>query len=342
MRRNCLEKPVMAMKGSDSTNPLPTSERSSLEGSMMASILAAVFYGSVSFLITAVNKSVLTIYRFPSFQLVGIGQMVATLLVLRTGKALKVISFPDFDRTTISKIWPLPMIYLVNLLSGLGGTKRLSLPMFTVLRRFSIVFTMFLEGYLLQKHSPSRVKIVVFIMVFGAMVAALDDLAFDPEGYFFLLLNDLGTAANGVYIKKKLDGKELGKYALMYYNALFMLPMATGISIFTGDMRKALEYPDWYRPDFIVQFLASCFIGFVLIYATVQCTAINSALTTTIVGCLKNVLITYFGMIFGGDYIYSRLNFSGVTISVLGSLLYTYVKFSEQRSKQPSPPSSNV
>ena len=38
-------------------------------------------------------------------------------------------------------------------------------------------------------------------------------------------------------------------------------------------------------------------------------------------------------MVFGGDYIFSMLNFTGLNLSVVGSLLYTYVTF---KSKKPS------
>jgi solute carrier family 35 protein len=59
-------------------------------------------------------------------------------------------------------------------------------------------------------------------------------------------------------------------------------------------------------------------------YAIFICTYHNSALTTTVIGCLKNVLTTYMGMLFLSDYVFSLKNFVGVNVSILGSILYIY------------------
>lgn len=321
----------------------PSKEKEKTEISeLLAKVGTALFYGLSSFMIMVVNKRVLTVYQFPSFQVLGLGQMVATVIILALAKGLKIITFPDLSGDTFRKIWPLPLMYLGNMVFGLGGTQELSLPMMTVLRRFSILMTMAGEFYVLKVRPSTTIQLSVYTMIFGSLVAALNDLAFNLRGYTYVLLNDGFTAGNGVLMKKKLESKDLGKYGLMYYNSLFMLVPATIFAFQTGDFERTLAFEGWRDSWFCFQFFLSCIFGFILIFSTILCTAYNSALTTTIVGCLKNILITYLGMFIGGDYQYSFINFLGLNISVLGSLIYTKVTFSAKSRPSTLPVTSPV
>lgn len=296
----------------------------------------AVFYAVASFFITVLNKSVLTSYQFPSFQFLAFGQMLTTVVVLYVAKQLGYIKFPNFQFRIFYHIFPLPFIYVGNMIFGLGSTKELSLPMFTMLRRLSIFMTMLGEYFVLRISPSYPVQLSVFLMIFGAGVAALEDLGFNFHGYMYVLINDLLTAGNNIVTKQKLDTRsEMGKYGLMFYSALFMLPASFIILWQTGDLDKTLQFTNWSNTPFLIQFGLSCVMGFILMYSIMICTQFNSALTTTIIGCLKNILITYLGMFIGGDYVYSLENFVGINISVAGSLLYTWITFKPKKQSHP-------
>uniref|UniRef100_A0A8D0GIU8 Sugar phosphate transporter domain-containing protein n=1 Tax=Sphenodon punctatus TaxID=8508 RepID=A0A8D0GIU8_SPHPU len=147
-------------------------EPASAAHSPLHKLLSALFYGTCSFLIVLVNKTVLTTYRFPSPIFLGIGQMVVTILILYVSKLKKVIHFPDFNKKIPVKLFPLPLIYVGNHISGLSSTSKLSLPMFTVLRKFTIPLTLLLEVIILGKRYPMGIILSVFTIILGAFIAA--------------------------------------------------------------------------------------------------------------------------------------------------------------------------
>ncbi|XP_020827344.1 nucleotide sugar transporter SLC35D2 isoform X3 [Phascolarctos cinereus] len=300
-------------------------EPTSAVHSQLVKLLSALFYGTCSFFIVLVNKTVLTTYSFPSPLILGIGQMATTIVILYVSKLNKIIQFPDFNKTIPVKLFPLPLLYVGNHISGLSSTSKLSLPMFTVLRKFTIPLTLFLEVIILRKHYSLNIIVSVFAIILGAFIAAGSDLSFNLEGYIFVFLNDIFTAANGVYTKQKMDPKELGKYGVLFYNACFMIIPTFVISISTGDLQQATEFSHWRNILFITQFLLSCLLGFLLMYSTVLCSYYNSALTTTVVGAVKNISIAYIGILFGRDYIFSVLNFIGLNICMGGGVMYTFL-----------------
>ncbi|KAF4804980.1 UDP-N-acetylglucosamine/UDP-glucose/GDP-mannose transporter [Turdus rufiventris] len=213
-------------------------------------VLSALFYGASSFLTVLVNKALLSAYStkylfmlfsFPSPMFLGIGQMAATILILYVSKVNKIVHFPDFDKSILVKLFPLPLIYVGNHLSGLSSTSKL------------------------RKRYPLNIIVSVFTIILGAFIAAGSDLSFNLEGYIYVLLNDIFTAANGVYTKQKIDPKELGKYGVLFYNACFMVIPTVIFSFSTGDFQQ-------------------------------------------------NISIAYIGMLIGGDYIFSMLNFVGLNI----------------------------
>jgi len=217
---------------------------------------------------------------------------------------------------------------------GLGSTQNLSLPMFSALRRFNIWLVMILEIYILKVHVGLVAQLSIYAMIGGAVLAASDDLSFNLEGYVFVMITNVIGAVNYICIKKRLDGTDLGTYGIMFYNSLVMILPATGLAWYLGDLEAAYTFDEWTNPLFITEFILGCIMGFILNYSFMLCTHFNSPLTTTMVGCFKNVTVTYIGMFIGGDYIFSWLNWIGLNISVVANVVYSYVTFAKKNKPQ--------
>lgn len=91
--------------------------------------------------------------------------------------------------------------------------------MFTCLRRFSILFTMILEQRLLKTSFSKTIQYSVYLMIFGAFIAAIYDLSFDLWGYIMIFICNVTTALNGVIMKWVLSNSSLGKVSVLFHSS---------------------------------------------------------------------------------------------------------------------------
>mmetsp|Transcript_38668 Transcript_38668/g.152691 ORF Transcript_38668/g.152691 Transcript_38668/m.152691 type:complete len:343 (-) Transcript_38668:6626-7654(-) len=295
---------------------------------------SAGLYVVVSILITFANKVVLTSYDLRSFVFVSFSQALTAVILLPV--VCKVFKYPlpsDLWKS-FKSLHPLPLISVLNAVFSLGGTQRLSIPMMTVLRRFTILLTMIFELFLLKVYPSPMVAASVAMMIIGAVIAVVDDLVFSLSGYIFVLSSDVFTALNGVFNKKKMeDCKEVGMHGILFVNNLFCAPVMCAVSILNGDMKRVIGLDVWKDPRFIAWFGLASTLGVCLHFSMLYCTHANSALTTSVVGCLKNIATTYGGMVLVPGYAFTVWNFIGINLSMAGSLVYSGVRYFEIRRK---------
>eukprot|EP00126_Sphaerothecum_destruens_P009063 Sdes_comp20421_c0_seq1m14482 len=133
-----------------------------------------------------------------------------------------------------------------------------------------------------------------------------------------------------------MNSKELGSWGLMFYNNIFSIPVIFVLMMISDPQvgGSVASFPYWTVPGFCVSFFLASVMGFLLNFSIFYCTKLNSALTTTVIGCLKNVFSTYLAMLFMPGYVFSWINFCGINISVFGSIVYSYVTFGEEKRKR--------
>lgn len=183
---------------------------------------AALFYGIASILVIFTNKAIMANYQFKYFDFLATIQFVMTTFIISLLILLqKIDTIPFLSFAIFKEVIPITLMFLGNVLCGLGSTKSLNIPMFTALRRFSIFLTMVGEWHLLKSKPSGSVMFSIFLMVGGSLIAACYDLTFDAEGYMLVFLNNIFTALNGVYMKKAASSGKCSKMSVLYYNSLF-------------------------------------------------------------------------------------------------------------------------
>ena len=235
---------------------------------------------------------------------------------------------------TVLQVAPLSFVFIAYVVISLMSLERVNVPMFTALRRLTIVFVM-VEEYFLLSRSPSRlITYSVLVMCLGAAIAAWKDLTFDPVSYFYLFLTNLFTSLYTVYITKVRKDTNLNPIGMLFYCNVSSMPVLFLLAWYSGDIAKAWAFPRMGELFFQINFQASIFLAFLMNVSVFYCTSLNSARTQTVVGQLKNFVAFLLGLVLFDDYIYDPINMLGLWVGLAGGVWYAYIE-SVEKAKAP-------
>ncbi|XP_038889710.1 UDP-N-acetylglucosamine transporter UGNT1-like isoform X1 [Benincasa hispida] len=287
---------------------------------------AAISYMASAVLLLMFNKAALSSYKFPCANVITLFQIICSSTLLYALRHWKIISFTVGESQSISssgksiilipyktlvQTLPLALSYLLYMLVTMESVRGINVPMYTTLRRTTVAFTMIAE-YLLagQTHSPFVVGSVGMIIL-GAVVAGARDLSFDIYSYAVVFIANLCTAIYLASIAR--IGLICGPFLLFWI-------------ILRGDIDTTLNFPDLFSFGFQCVMILSCIMAFLINYFVFLNTTLNSALTQTVCGNLKDVFSIAIGWFLFGGLPYDFLNVVGQSLGFLGSCLYAYCK----------------
>ncbi|XP_021852767.1 UDP-N-acetylglucosamine transporter UGNT1 isoform X2 [Spinacia oleracea] len=302
-------------------------------------IYAAISYMFCAVLLIMFNKAALSSYKFPYVNVITLLQLICSCIFLYIMRQWNIISFTkDVSLRTVDnpiilvpfntlvQTLPLALSYLLFMLVSMESVRGISVPMYTTLRRTTVAFTMVVE-YLVsrQKHSLLVVG-SVGIIILGAFVAGARDLSFDFYSYGVVLLSNLCTAIYLTSIARLGKSSGLNSFGLMWCNGIICGPILLLSTFLQGDLQKLISFPHLSSPGFQAVMLLSCVMAFFLNYTVFWNTALNSALTQTICGNLKDVFTIGLGWLLFGGLPFDLFNILGQGIGFLGSCFYAYCK----------------
>ena len=123
---------------------------------VIVGIFICVFYGLSSSSLSFFMKIVISTYNYNHPYVVLFLQftinIIIALLMYFFLKPNKVFNAPNFSVQNLKDCFLVTLVFLVNVLVGLFGLKRLSIPMFLAVRRFCTLFIYFSDVFILKKE----------------------------------------------------------------------------------------------------------------------------------------------------------------------------------------------
>ncbi|KAH0649886.1 hypothetical protein KY284_029798 [Solanum tuberosum] len=290
-------------------------------------------------LLVIFNKAALSSYSFPCANVITLFQMISSTLILYVLRLWKVISFTVQDSHTVATrttdlvpfkkvlhCTPVALSYLLYMLVSMESIRGINVPMYTTLRRTTVFFTMMAEYFLARKKYSSYVVTCVGIIILGAFVAGARDLSFDYYSYTVVLVSNITTAVYLACISSLGESSGLNSFGLMWCNGIICTPILLLWTAYSGDLDATMNFSYLYTTGFQAVIVLSCALAFLLNYSVFLNTTINSALTQTVCGNLKDLFTVGFGWLVFRGLPFDLLNIAGQCLSFLGSCLYAYCK----------------
>ena len=104
--------------------------------------LAAVTYSVISICIMLFNKAVLSEYGFKYPKVLTLLQSTATLLMMTTLARIGAIKLRPLEQSVAKQVAPLSFLFLAYVVISLSALGNVNMPMFTALRRTTVLFVM--------------------------------------------------------------------------------------------------------------------------------------------------------------------------------------------------------
>ncbi|KAG6423427.1 hypothetical protein SASPL_113823 [Salvia splendens] len=341
--------PILPMASAD---PSPVVEEKLFKGSAMTKrgAYAAISYMACAVLLVLFNKAALSSYNFPSANVITLSQMISSCCLLYVLRRSKLISFNANESVassdssnmlvsiqTLIRTSPLALTYLLYMLVTMESVRGVNVPMYTTLRRTTVVFTMIVEYLLVRQKYTRPILGSVTLIVLGAFIAGSRDLSFDSYSYLVVFLSNFTTAIYLATIARIGKSSGLNSFGLMWCNGILCAPVLLLWTLFRGDLEMTISFPYLLSPGFLVKhvidalviravLLFSCILAFFLNYSIFLNTTLNSALTQTICGNLKDLFTITLGWAIFGGLPFDLLNVIGQLLGFIGSGLYAYYK----------------
>ncbi|XP_063723748.1 uncharacterized protein LOC134851548 [Symsagittifera roscoffensis] len=308
-----------------------------LHSDVVRSLLATGFYAFMSGAMAFMNKNLVSNYNFNCPMFILLIQFLILVFCFEVLKTCKVISLSNYSMKLGSSLLLPSVCYIASSSFALLCLNGLNIPMYNVLKRLCPLFNVFLGYFLLHKyHISAKVFASVLLITLGSILAGYGDLSFQLDAYAYGILSSIAQSIYLLMVQKSSKEDNLSVLDISYITAVNAFPLCLSAIFIFDEFSKLRDFHGWFLEGFLFHFSLVTVSGTVLVYSQFLCTAVTSALTTSLGATMKSVLTTIIGFFtFGGVHV-NGTGFAGIILNTLGGVLYTFFKYIESQKKSTS------
>jgi GDP-mannose transporter len=242
------------------------------------------------------------------------------------------VDYPSFDMKTARQWAPVNILFCAMLFTGMASLQHNSVPMVTVFKNITNIFTALGDYHFFGTQIESLVMLAFGVMLGGAVFAAKNDVEITATGLFWMAANCCATAGYILYMKFATKTVKLSKFGMVFYNnvlcTFFLLP----VTLYNGEMRVFLQTNALHTQGYFLKNSFAGFVGFFLNFASLNCVSITGPTTYAIVGSLNKVPTALLGWAVFDIQITPQTWFF-ISVSMCGGFLFSFAKIKAARRK---------
>lgn len=241
----------------------------------------------------------------------------------------------EYNISVGKKVLPLSAVFVGMITFNNLTLKWVEVSFYNVARSLTIVFNVFFSYAMLNIGTSARTGQCLMIVIIGFFVGSAGEANFSLNGTIAGVLSSLFVSLNSIFTKKVLPAVDDNHWKLTFYNncnavALFTpLIILFELPVLVGALDKQL-----LSTLFWGAMTTSGFFGFGIGIVTVLQIKATSPLSHNISGTAKSAVQSIMAF-----YIWKNQptfkGILGIFLVLGGSLMYTYVKMSENKAARP-------
>ena len=274
------------------------------------------------------NKAVLSTFDFayPMF-LTSWHMILATILTQIMARTTSMLPAANANKVTWNdvktRIIPVAVLFSISLIFSNKAYIYLSVSYIQMLKAFTPVAVLIFSYFTgLEKGSYIEFYIVV-ILCLGVSMTSIGETYFSMFGFVFQLLGIMAESARLVCVNLILKQLKLDALSSLYYIAP-VAAVVLCISCYIFEYED-LPFARMYTQEFATVMILNGLVAFTLNVAVVLLIANTSALTLTLAGVFKDILLVALSMIVFAAPVTS-LQFIGYAIALTGLNLHKQYK----------------